>query len=46
MKSRLTCVFALMIFLPALSGCAPLAVGAAGAVVADEAVENEGGNLF
>ena len=46
MKSRLTCIFALVIFLPAISGCAPLAVGAAGAVVADQAVENDGGNLF
>jgi hypothetical protein len=29
----------------ALSACAPL-VGAGAAVVADEAAENEGGNLF
>ena len=34
------------IALSALAGCVPLALGAGGAVAADEVAEQEGGNLF
>ncbi|MFO6464562.1 hypothetical protein [uncultured Jannaschia sp.] len=46
MSLRLTKILALTLILPVLSGCAAVAVGAAGAIVADEVAENEGGNLF
>lgn len=45
--TRKTATFLLLLMsAPVLSGCIPLAVGAGGAIAADEAVENDGGNLF
>lgn len=38
-------VLALLLALPALSACGPL-IGAGAAVAADEAAEDDGGNLF
>ncbi len=46
MTSRLAKILALTLMLPTLSGCAAAALGAGGAIAADRAVENEGGNLF
>ena len=45
MTSRLAQILALVLFLPALSGCAA-AIGAGGAIAADEIAEDNGGNLF
>jgi hypothetical protein len=38
-------VFAVLMILPVVSGCA-LAIGAGAAIVADEVAEENGGNLF
>lgn len=46
MKSRLTRLLAVLMLLPAVSGCAAVALGAGGAIVADEVAEDNGGNLF
>ncbi|MGY9045831.1 hypothetical protein P775_06985 [Puniceibacterium antarcticum] len=46
MTSRLTRIIALMMLLPVVSGCAAAAVGAAGAIVADEVAEDNGNDLF
>ena len=43
--SRATRVLALLMLLPAVSGCAA-AVGAGGAIAADQVAEENGGNLF
>ena len=45
MAKRLLIVAGL-VAMAASSGCVPLAVGAGGAVAADEVAENRGGNLF
>ncbi|SDY78278.1 hypothetical protein SAMN05444004_103127 [Jannaschia faecimaris] len=39
-------LLALALLLPTLSGCAAAALGAAGAIIADEVAEDNGGNLF
>jgi len=39
-------ILVLIVALPLLGACTPMVVGAAGAVVADEIAEQEGGNLF
>lgn len=46
MTSKVLMMLALLVAAPALSGCAAAALGAGGAIVADQAAENEGGNLF
>lgn len=46
MTSRLTRIIALMMFLPAISGCGAAVLGAAGAIAADEVAEDNGDNLF
>ena len=43
MTPKLLLIAALMAALPALTGCAPLVVGAAGALAADEIMEQENG---
>ena len=45
MRTRLTQILAALMLLPAVSGCAA-AVGAGGAIAADEVAEENGGNLF
>ncbi len=46
MTRRLTRILALMMLLPAVSGCGAALLGGAGAIAADEVAENNGGNLF
>lgn len=46
MPRKTLALVALLLAAPALSGCIPVAVGAGGAIAADRAAENEGGNLF
>lgn len=43
MRGKFWVILAMMAAGTALSGCAPLVVGAAGAVVVDEVMEQEGG---
>ncbi len=45
-RTKSVTVLALLLGAMSLSGCAAAALGAGGAIVADQAVENEGGNLF
>lgn len=46
MTAKTLTILALILAAPALSGCAAAALGAGGAVAADKAAENSGGNLF
>ena len=46
MAKRILIVAGLVAMAAASSGCVPLALGAGGAVAADEVSENRGGNLF
>lgn len=46
MTSRLKLILTALLILPAVSGCAAAALGAGGAIAADEVVEDNGGNLF
>ncbi|CTQ31544.1 hypothetical protein [Jannaschia rubra] len=46
MTRKIWMILALMLAAPTLSGCAAAALGAGGAIAADEVAENEGGNLF
>ena len=46
MEAKLWVVLALLASSLGLSACGPALVGAGGAVVADEVVEEDGGNLF
>lgn len=46
MTRKTLSIIALLLAAPALSGCAAAALGAGGAIAADQAVEEEGGNLF
>lgn len=46
MNRKILTLLALLFAAPALSGCAAAALGAGGAIVADQAAENDGGNLF
>lgn len=46
MQSRYLKIAVLLLGGFALSGCAAAALGAGGAIAADQAAENDGGNLF
>lgn len=46
MNRKILTFLALLLAAPALSGCAAAALGAGGAIVADELAEDDGGNLF
>ena len=46
MTRKTLAILALLMAAPALSGCAAAALGAGGAIAADEIAENDGGNLF
>ena len=46
MTRKTLTILALLLATPALSGCAAAALGAGGAIAADQAAENDGGNLF
>jgi hypothetical protein len=46
MTAKTWMLLAMLTSVPALAGCVPVAVGAGGAIAADRAVEEEGGNLF
>ncbi len=46
MQSRYIKIAVLLLGGLTLSGCAAAALGAGGAIVADQAAENDGGNLF
>ncbi len=43
MTPRLILALALLAATQTLTACAPVAIGAAGAIIADEVMENEGG---
>ncbi len=43
MQTHLWRILAVVVLMAGVSGCAPLIVGAAGAVVADEAIEQDRG---
>ncbi|MEM7643006.1 MAG: hypothetical protein AAF366_10805 [Pseudomonadota bacterium] len=46
MTYKTVTLLAMLLTVPLLSGCAAAALGAGGAILADEVVEDEGGNLF
>ena len=46
MAKKITIMAGLLAMATAMSGCVPLALGAGGAVAADEVAENRGDNLF
>lgn len=46
MSRHMICVIVLSLAAPLLSACAPVAIGAGGAVAADKVAEDNGGNLF
>lgn len=46
MTRKTLSLIALLLAAPVLSGCAAAALGAGGAIAADEIAENDGGNLF
>ena len=46
MAKKIMMVAGLLAMATAMSGCVPLALGAGGAVAADEVAENRGDNLF
>ncbi|WGH79856.1 hypothetical protein [Jannaschia ovalis] len=46
MTRKTLTLLALLAFAPLASGCAAVAIGAGGAIVADTIAEEEGGNLF
>jgi len=46
MRNRLPIILMLCLGAPALMGCVPVAIGAAGAVAADTIAEDRGSDLF
>ena len=46
MRAKTVTIIALLLAAPLLSGCAAAALGAGGAIAADQVAENDGGNLF
>ncbi len=46
MTRKTLTLLAMLMSAPLLSGCAAAALGAGGAIAADQVAENDGGNLF